>query len=802
MIKHILSFTSLLCLTAFSLMAQYSISGKILNEKNEPIAFANILLLESKDSSFVSGIVSDESGSFETDKFTAGDYLLKISFLGYKDLYQNVKLSENLYLEEIFLEEESALLEMVTVSERRTIISKKIDRLVFDVENSSKASQGDALDLLAVTPGIRVRNESVNMIGKSKVSILVNDKMIRMSEEEVATFLMSIASEDISKIEVISSPPAKYEAEGNGGLINIQLKTAKSDSWNLSLRSDFRQRSNPRFANGIGFNFNKKKLSIATSLYYQNGIYRQNQEDYSHFPDALWFSDSTFDRAFDQFSGRIDIAYEMNPKWTIGGQYIYSYSDQNTNETPSATIRNYSDNEILGSLNTIGEMDQIRNIHAINLFQHFKLDSSGKKIQLNIDFFNFDDWEDKQYEGTSVDQLISQKSYYRGVNQNEQRIINSSVSLDFELPSQFADFETGFKFTNLNSGNEIDFFNSGVMGEPIEDFILEKNDFEFIENIQAIYLSAQKELSEKFSLKMGLRMEATQNTTTSLSQNFENENNYVKFFPTFYLGFQPKENTSFSLSYNRRISRAPFYMLTPNPWFANPFQFVVGNPFIQPSFADNIELGSRFKNLFVSAYFNKEENVFTQVPIPDADKSIMEFKFQNFININRLGLNANYLFEHFKWWSCNLSADINYSTNDYFNDGLDVKKTGYNSSVSLNNDFFIKADKSLLLNVAYWYSPRGIDEFWNVQPTSNLSASLQFLLLEKKLKLTLRANDIFRTQLDRISTTVDGIFQDNILYYDSRFVGIALNYSLGNKNISSKRNRVGNQDERNRAGQF
>lgn len=802
MTKYSLSLFIFFTLATYSSFAQYSISGTILNEQKEPISFANILLLEGTDSTYINGQVSDEAGFFKWKEIPPGSYLINISYLGYENKFLPIDLQTDLALGDLLLQAEATSLNAVVVSGRRQLISKKIDRLVFDVENSSKAAQGDALDVLSVTPGIRVRNETVSMIGKSGVSVMINDKMVRLTNEELSNFLRSISSEDIKKIEVITTPPSKYEAEGNSGLINIQLKKAKKDSWNLSLRSDFRKRSHPRFSNGVGFIYNKNKLSISSSVYSLNGTYRQTQVNYSHFPDGLWYTESSFNRAFDELSGRLDVGYDVTPKWIIGGQYIYNFAKQKTDETPYTLVSDYETEAPLQTLNSVGDVGQLTHIHSINLYNHFDLDTLGKKLKINLDYFNFDDVEDKTYDGISIVESPYYKQYFAGLNISNRLISNASAAIDFEIPNKVADLEFGGKVTRSISDNGIDQFNSELVNEPILDFPISANDFEYIENIQAAYLSAHKKINEKWAIRMGLRMEATQTSSVSNNLGFDLKNDYLKFFPTIYLGHTLTENTSINMSYNKRISRAPFHMLSPNPWVANPFQSVVGNPFLQPSFSDNFEVSMTYKNISISTYYNIQEDIFTQVPIPNAATNSVVFKFENFVNSKKTGIHISHLFEPYKWWSSSNSIDFNYAINEYQNEGKITSKTGYNSNFSTSNDFYLNKNKTLSLHINYWYSPVGVDDIWNIKPISNLSASIQCLLLNKKLKLTLGGNDIFKTQKERITTTVDGIFQDIYVYYDARYIRFAATYNLGNSTASTKKNKVGNQQERNRAGRF
>ena len=156
----------------------------------------------------------------------------------------------------------------ITIEGRKKLVEKKVDRIVFNVENSVKATGGDALDALKATPNVQVRNENISITGKNSIQIMVNDKIIQLGGAELTNYLKSIASENIQKIEVITTPPSKYDAEGNGGLINIVLKKPKYDNWNTTLRSSYRQGMVASFRNGANFSYRKNKFSVLADLGY------------------------------------------------------------------------------------------------------------------------------------------------------------------------------------------------------------------------------------------------------------------------------------------------------------------------------------------------------------------------------------------------------------------------------------------------------------------------------------------------------------------------------------------------------
>ena len=283
--------TFLIVLLSLTVTAQTEITGSVIEKQSQiPLEFAEVILLTNQ-SSVLLGDVTDPNGGFKL-RVIQGDYTLQVTYVGQILYTKSIVVAEesiNLGAIEIINAQE---LDEVVIASKKKLIQRKIDRLVFNVENSSKASEGDALEVLRVTPGVRVQNDKITMIGKSNLQVMINDKIVQLSDEDLANFLKSIASEDIKNIEVITTPPAKYEASGNSGLVNITLKQAKKDSWNAQLKSSYRQRRYPTGSFGGSFNFNKDKLSIASSINYSNGDYYQEQDDYAYFPDGLWYTSS------------------------------------------------------------------------------------------------------------------------------------------------------------------------------------------------------------------------------------------------------------------------------------------------------------------------------------------------------------------------------------------------------------------------------------------------------------------------------------------------------------------------------
>ncbi|MEM6687371.1 MAG: TonB-dependent receptor, partial [Bacteroidota bacterium] len=691
-------------------------------------------------------------------------------------------------------------LDAVTVEAKKKMIERKIDRVVFNVENSTQSSQGDVFELLRVAPGLRVQNNNIAMIGKAQVTVMINDKILQLGNDELVNFLKTIASEDVQSIEVITTPPAKYDAVGNSGLVNIVLKKAKKDSWNAQLRSYYRQQ---RYANGSfggNFNYNKNDFSIAASANYRAGDYYQEQDDKAFFPDGLWQTISPFRSKTDGYNARIDLNYQISSKWSMGAQYLFNKTDYLMTDDPFTPVFDNDTGEIIRSLQSVGVADMVPEIHSFNYNNEIELDTLGRNMSINLDYFTYENPDTKTYEGVSTITNPFSEQFYRGINTNDQAVQNFSVKVDFEMPTKWANMDFGAKYTRSTSQNDIFFFNSGLVNAPVVNLPIDQNDFDYDEDIQAVYASANKNFGEKWSAKVGLRLEATQTNSSSNNLGLDFDNDYTKLFPTIYLSYNATENSNFSINYSKRIQRPTFFQLNPNLYFINPFQTIEGNAFLQPSFVDNIQFSHNYKNLTSTFYYLRIDDSFGQVPLPDSNTNIIRFTNENYVNTERFGIYENYYFNKYSWWSSNNNFVVNYTISTFDLEQEEEDQKGFNANFSTYNDFTLNSDKTLFFGLNYWYAFPGINGIFDTKSASSLSMSLQYLMLDKNLNITLRANDIFKTSADRTEATVNNVFQTARYYYDNRSIQLSVSYKFGNKDISAKRHSTGNEDERERTG--
>ena len=783
--RHLLSLL-LIILFQNQVFSQIKISGQIKNEKNNPVEFIEIQL-QNKDSIIFKSELTNAEGKFilETEK---GEYSLLVRQLGGIYHKQKISVNQDTYIGIINITEKTQQLQEVVITSKKKLIDRKVDRLIFNVENSISASGGDAIDALKITPRVKVKNDNISMIGKNNMSVMVDDKLILLTGDELINFLKSIPSDNIKSIEVITTPPAKYDAEGNSGLINIKLKKSKLNQWNASLRSSYIQSTYPKGSFGGNFDYQKNKLSLYSNLNYVNGSNAPVETNKIYYPLGLWNEENKRRDFQNSVNSRIGADYKVSEKFSVGMQYLGSFSKPKIVENSLTTIYNQTNSQIDSYINTLSENLGKNNNHSLNLNSTVVFDTIGRKMNINLDYFKFKNDDNRIFNTIN---LLSAN------NTSLQDIENYSAKVDFEHPLKWINLSYGGKLSFIKTQNNVNYFDT-TLGTPIFD-PTQSNEFNYDENTQAIYLNGTKKLNEKWETQLGFRLENTQTEGVSKTLNQKNTNSYTKLFPTFYLTYTPNEKNSFSINYNKRINRPSYNRLNPFRWYSNPFSYTEGNPFLQPSFSNNLELNYTFNdNWSNSIYYSHTDNGFEQITIVDNTDNIQKTIAQNFFKTTIIGISESYTYNKLKWLSSTFSFDWNYSKSESLIPITNQNLNGSNAYFSISNDFNLNKNKTLLFNFSYWYNFKGTSDLDKNNAYSQLDASIKYFAFDKKLQISFNANDILSTNRPIYNSFTNNIQIDYKNYYDVRLFRLSLVYKFGNKNINVEKKEVGNQEEKER----
>ena len=552
-----------------SLFSQ-TITGKV-TDNTDIIPFANVILKDAIGKT-IAGTSTTDEGTFEL-KVNARMYSIEISYLGFKTWTKNISVTKNINLGTIVLEENAQALDEIVVKTEKRVIERKIDRLVFNVEKSVAATGGNGVDVLRITPGLQLQNNTLSILGRGATQVLINGRLSPLGGDELIAFLSGFSASDIVKIEVITNPPAQYDASGNGGLINIILKKGIQNSWKNATTVSYNQNKYNFTTFNNNFFYNKNKVSFSGSLNATKGNFENLESLTINYPNNTWDIAIDGKQNNDQFSGRFLLDYAVSKNTTFGVQYLGNNTKPGINAVTTSTI--FDTNNVLErSLKNKAQNDVDNNNHSLNFHLITKLDTTGKQLSFDADYFTFTsdrnlDFTTEQFDVYGNSQGLSSAA----LNISNQKIDNFSSQVDMDLPLKKVSLTYGLKasFTNTDSG--VLFYNT-LSGSEVLDPNQSTN-FMYKENVLAAYFSGNTKLNNKLTMQFGLRFEDTKTKGFNASLNQTTPNNYSKFFPSLYFSYAKNDNNNFNFSYGKRINRPNFRDLNPFRFYNLLFQIIL-----------------------------------------------------------------------------------------------------------------------------------------------------------------------------------------------------------------------------------
>lgn len=780
--------------------AQISLSGKVITSENKPLELAEVVLL-TKDSVAIKSELTDGNGYFNL-KANPGKYKIQIRQIGKSLFYKEIEAVRNTDLGDIIVVLNENVLKEITVVARKKLIERKVDRLVFNVENSISAAGGDALDALKITPSIRVQNDKISLIGKSSLAVMIDDKLIQLSGDDLINFLKTISSDNIKNIEVITTPPAKYSAEGNSGLININLKKAKANSWNTSINSAYKQNTYSTGNIGGTLNYQKNKISLVVNSNYLNGAMKGIENRKIFFPTQLWESENTGKYYSNLFSNRLGIEYQLTKKLNTGVQFIGSFSKPNIDDLNNTYLTDKNTDKNIARIQTFGNSLRERISNSINWHTNLLLDTSGKNLSLDFDYLNYKSDNNRYFTSITTNSIQPEipNSYISANNLTVQKIENYSAQINVAYPMKWARFNYGSKLSYSITNNNIDYFDT-TTGITIFD-PTKSNLFLYKEKTQAFYFSANKKLlKNKLEIQIGLRSENTQTEGNSITLNQTTKNNINKIFPTTYLSYNPNENNSISINYSKRITRPNFNSLNPFKWYTTPYTYSEGNPDLKPTYTHNLELNYSYKDyLSTSLFFTKEfDNSGQVVLLSDNDYKQIVTRLNYFDNYN-IGLQQVYVLKKYTWLESQSSVSLYFQHSDSKIFPITPKSNeGLGASITSSNTFTLNKEKTILSSFEFQhnFANQSSDLVYNY-PTTQLNLSLRLLFLKKSIQVNIIGNNILKALDYNNSSNRYNNLTINKGYYDTRYIRFSIAYKFGNSKVNISKRELGNEEEKNR----
>ncbi|NML38299.1 TonB-dependent receptor [Chitinophaga sp. G-6-1-13] len=786
-----------------------TISFKITDASGKPLPFASVLLRKTQDSVQVKGEMSSESGEGRFEKIPFGQYYLQVSQMGFTTHYAaNFALDAShtsVSLPAIALQPLSKSLQTVNVTATKPFIEKSAGKTVLNVENSVTAVGNTALDILKRAPGVQIdNNENVKMKGQT-VTVMIDGKLTYLSGEDLTNLLKNTPGESIAQIEILTSPSAKYDASGNGGIINIKTKKGKLTGINGTVNATLSQsRYGTYSANGT-FNWRTPKFNLFGDLGRTDRPFQITRKYSRAFNDKGVTTEQTQDifqrNRFQRNAAKIGLDYFLNDKHTIGvlvngfknrfNNQIYSNTNfMNTPGAPADSIVNsYTTNN-----------NHFNNI-AINLNYKAVLDTAGREYSVDADYARFNADRSLVLNDSMLDvksKLVRNPNGIR--NQGGTQITIKSLKGDFAWPlGKNGKVEAGLKASLVTTTNRLayDSLKNG-------DYIFapsQSNEFKYQEDVYAAYASYKKQLTPKTGIQAGLRVENTKSDGYSVTLKSQVVRNYTDFFPNLTIDQKLNDNNKISLAYSRRIERPEYSQLNPFMFYLDRYTFFRGNPYLQPQYTNNVELAYTFKDKYIATLgYNRTTDVINEFLYQDDSAKTSTSTLMNYKKSHVYSLAVTLPFQVTKWWMSD--NNLNAAYNDYyFNNNKNQPEMTSSFTYSFNSTNTITLPKDFKLEVAGYYNSPFVYAIFKGYAEYNLNLGIQKTFWDKKATIKLNYNNILRNESYRGIAQYSNLALHIFNTWQFRTASIYFSYRFGSSSIKAARERkTGTSDEQKRAG--
>jgi outer membrane receptor protein involved in Fe transport len=765
--------------------ASGSVIGKVVDAANKGVGFATIGVLKAADSAVVGGVLSKENGDFAIDQLQPGSYILRINYIGYDPVYRHFTLKPGASgsdLGNFKLSPSNATLKTVNVTANKPAYTMSLDKKIFDVSKSLTTVGGDATDVLKEVPSVNVDIDGNVTLRNGSPTIFVDGKRTTLTLDE-------IPAESIAKIEVITNPSAKYDAEGMSGIINIVLKKDRKPGINGMVRAGADTRGGYNAGGNLNIYHNPLNFSASYFLHDRNGPYSGVTDRHNLFNDS-WLHQTTKGTRGGLFQmGRIGVDYFMDNRNTIsleggigGGSFtshekLNSIYQNNTQAADSSSYRKTYDDHTFtfysGDLSYKHTFEKEGEVLTADM--NLRRSNNGGNGNYNTQFY------DKT--GNPMNELATQK------NNTDGSSTYFVGQVDYESPlSKNSKLGAGIKTTIRNSNSTYDVFdldNGGVY--DFNDYL--SSDYTYDEDIYAGYVQFSSQIN-KFGYQLGLRAEQYQYSGSIPSQNlkFDPQKDKLGLYPSVFLTYKLTEQDQFQLNYSRRVDRPNFWQRIPYTDYSDPQNLRTGNPDLKPEYTNSFELSyNKFvgqTNVMATLYFRNTNDEITDYtePFNNSTDTLIRYAI-NAHTSNAYGAEFTLQTQITNWW--NVTGNVNLFQTDI---SANVKSQSLNNSKfswfgKLNSDMKLPASFSVQISGQYNApvpTPQGTSkDFGGV----DLGVKKDFLK-KKNASLTLSLSDVFNTQRRESYTEIPDVYtQTRERRRASRFLRLNFSYTFGKQDF-------------------
>lgn len=766
--------------------AQSGFKGTVLDaETREPMPFTNVTLLEVADSSLVRGVTTNTSGDFVLEA-EPGAYLMRVSFVGYREFYTEVEAEEGkrVNLKNLMVVPDAEMLAEFEVQAMKSTFRSDIDKRVFNVENSIAAEGGTAIDVLETLPSIQVDEEGgVRMRGSGQVLIYINGRPTNLDADDAESILSQFPANAIKEIELITNPSSKYDASGAGGIINIVLK--KDERTGLNGSANISAGTRHKYNGGVSLNYGSGKTNYFANynFRYEERFSNNETQRESFIPGSSRFLDQDYFtlRTTRGHVARMGMDHNFSDRSNLG---IYA----------QANVRNgYRSRDYSQRLsNEIGALDSLinRNIYETNLQGNYEaglnytleLDTAGTKLTASASY---------AYDNRDRLEVFSQTVRFAddALGPDRFELQNFERPRTSQLIQAQADYEKPFaNGTRLEAGvkSTIEFENRPQI---FENFNFENDNFELVprgtnevdfdRTVHAAYGIFRGSFGN-LGYQVGLRGEQTDERIYDTDSDQTVTKSYFDLFPSMYLSYELKEGHDLIVNYSRRINRPGMWALAPLVNLQDPLNQRIGNPNLNPEYTDSYEVGTAksFKDYFVTAtlFHRRTTDVLSRIFI-DGGANTALMTWENINTELATGLEVINQVELGNWMDATLTGTLFYNQVQGGAENPDFDRSTMSWTLNLLTNMKIPNIATVQVLANYrgpMVRPQGI-----IRPLYGVNVGLRRDVLNGKGTISLNVTDVFNTRRFIVEVEEDGFQQTRIFDWETQIATIAFTYRFG-----------------------
>lgn len=793
-----LCLTSLFFLVCYPILAQYGLQGIVADNSHHLLTNMHVTL--SGNSGPVYDAMTGKAGRFIFDNLPEGMYSLKVNAMGYGADSMQIRLLRDTFVT-IVLTPVPTQLKGATVTGNKPLFEKRIDRFVFNVQNTSLVIGNNVWDVLKQTPLVNAQESgALSILGLQGISVYINNRRSILSGRDLQQYLSSLPADNITSIEVITVPSSKYDAGNPGGIINILLKKDESIGLSGSVNIADRQATYNSPSGGLQLNYRNKKFGqqlLVNGSSRKGYFYNDNLIKYlGGIQQQELIHNQTIKKPENSIGISSSVDYTFSPSATLGGTIDFRTAHSN----------DY--NSGFNDISTAGQKQQYinssperrnNNFLSLNLNYQYLDKKRQKEFVISADYFNYQN--DQQAEFFSHNKLTPEVVHNGNRTNTRQLINNYAIKVDYnQLIFKDVKMETGIRFSHTRTNNLLQFDNFSD-GSWIRNSF-RSSDFTYQEWISAAYISLYKKVNKQLEVKVGARVEQTSLKNKLATTKDSYDQHYLNVFPTTYINYTINNNNILSFSVKSDIRRPAYAQLNPFIFVISDKYLVKGNPALRPSNSVMMELSyTMCRDYIFMVRYTKSSRLFEQIAIVIPPDTTLLDRF-NYGNANNWSLvsaiNKSVIKDR---WKVSLTNTLTLQRQQLDAPQIHIRTSDYLYTCNLSQQFtnVLRSKTDVSINASYFSKMVAANS--EISGFGEVGIGLTRSIPTHNLSVSFYAGDIFNTQKLKHFYSLNELSSSDMTgFSDTRYIRLSLVKKIGSNKVKTVRKKdPGNSEEANRA---